>query len=177
MDVLWGDFQPINKWKLACDGERWEGISEPKFIIDLTTERRYLNQSKGNIRLKCFGLALVTPIVHSVLSLVAVVSKIVQLVSFSHFWMDKEGEESYSFTGRLKDAGQDLLRVITTPIAFVGLELAAIYGVFSPYDGRKLYASIERVQYNDKDFIFSICFQPEAIEHLFGGNNNYQDSW
>ena len=76
------------------------------------------------VRFKCFLLKLGTAFEHSIASLVNVAYKIVKLVSFSHFWIHKIGEESYSFKGRLKDAGQDLLRVVTAPIALVGLELA-----------------------------------------------------
>jgi len=41
-----------------------------------------------------------------------------------------------------------LLRIVTTPIAFVDLELAAIYGIFTPYNSRKLYARIEKINMN-----------------------------
>jgi hypothetical protein len=66
--------------------------------------------------------------------------RILKLVTLSHFWMPQEG--TYSFKARLKDAGIDLLRIVATPVALVGLELAAIYGTFNPYDGRKLYARL-----------------------------------
>jgi hypothetical protein len=82
--------------------------------------------------------------------------------------MDKDCDRQYSFQERLKDAGKDLLRVVTTPIALVGLELAAIYGIFNPYDGRKLYASIERAQYGN--FILAPCFQPDPRYHALGGD-------
>lgn len=58
---------------------------------------------------------------------------------------------------RLKDRGQDLLRIAVTPIAFIGLELAVIYGVLSPYSGRKLYSSIERARYGI--CVLVPCFQ------------------
>ncbi len=160
------DFQPINTWKPDLNGPKWSD-GDPKHLIDATTERRYWNESKGCVGFKCFLLTLGTPIVHSVASLVNVVYRM-KLVMFSHFRVDKEGEKSYSFKERLKDAGKDLLRVVTTPIAFVGLELAAIYGMFTPYNGRKLYASIERAQYGN--FILAPCFQPDPTRHAFGGN-------
>ncbi|OGN56425.1 MAG: hypothetical protein A3D96_05025 [Chlamydiae bacterium RIFCSPHIGHO2_12_FULL_44_59] len=167
MSVSFRDFQPINTWKLDSDGSKWDD-GEAEHLIDTTTGRRYWNESKGCVGFKCFLLTLGTPIFHSIASLVNVAYRIVKLVSFSHFWMDKEGEKSYSFKGRLKDAGQDLLGVLTTPIAFIGLELAAIYGIFTPYNGRKLYASIERAQ--DGNFILAPCFQPDPKYHALGGD-------
>lgn len=161
------DFQLSNQWELDSDGPKWSD-GDPKYLIDKTTGRKYWNESKDCVRFKCFLLTLGTPIVHSIASLVNMAHRIMKLVTFSHFRMDKEGEKSYSFKERLKDAGKDLLRVVTTPIAFVGLELAAIYGMFSPYNGRKLYASIERAQY--ENFTFAPCFQPDPTCHALGGN-------
>lgn len=37
--------------------------------------------------------------------------------------------------------------IITTPLAAVALELSALYGLVSPYDGRKLYTSSDRLQF------------------------------
>lgn len=54
------------------------------------------------------------------------------------------------------------------PIAIIRLELAVIYGVFRPYDSRKLYATLERAQYGRH--ILAPCFQPGATNHLFGGD-------
>lgn len=161
------DFQPINTWKPDLDGSKWKD-GDPEYLIDMTTGRRYWNESKGCIALKCFLLTMGTPIVHVIASLVNVAYKIVKLVSFSHFRMNKEGKTLSSFQEKLKDAGQDLLKVITTPIALAGLELAAIYGVFTPYNGRKLYASIERAQYGT--CILAPCFQPNPRYHALGGN-------
>lgn len=62
----------------------------------------------------------------------------------------------------------DALRIIASPIAIAGLELAAIYGIIRPYDGRKLYASIERAEY--RNFILVPCFQPDPTSHALGGD-------
>nr|WP_166155984.1 hypothetical protein [Neochlamydia sp. AcF84]NGY95124.1 hypothetical protein [Neochlamydia sp. AcF84] len=161
------DYQPVNTWKPDLEGPQWRD-GDPEHLIDMTTGRRYWNESKGCVGFKCFLLTLGTPIAHSIASLVNVAYRIAKLVSFAHFWMDKEGEKPYSFKERLKDAGKHVLRIVTTPIALVGLELAAIYGVFTPYNGRKLYASIERAQY--ENFILAPCFQPDPRYHALGGN-------
>lgn len=168
------DFQPINTWQPDLDGLKWRD-GDPQHLIDMSTGRKYWNESKDCVRSKCFLLTLGTPIVHSGASLVNIAFRILKLVSFSHFWIVKEGEKSYSFKERLKDAGQDLLRIITAPIAFVGLELAAIYGMISPYNGRKLYASIERAQYGN--FILAPCFQPDPRYHALGGDPQQRNAF
>lgn len=45
----------------------------------------------------------------------------------------------YSFTELLKN----IIKIATYPIACVGLQLAAIYGMFSPNDGRLIFSTIE----------------------------------
>ncbi len=104
--------------------------------------------TESMIRVMCGVLTVATPICHPIASVVNVVYLSIRLVSLSHFWLPKE-ETAYSFTGRLKDAGEDLLRVVATPIALVGLELAALYGILSPRNGGALYGSIERALYGE----------------------------
>lgn len=166
------DFQPLNKWKEDETGTKWQdgGCTH---IIDQSTGHRYLNQSKSCIRIKCLLLSIGTPIVHAIASIVNIAYRIAKLVSFSHFWMPDK--DSSSFKDRLKDAGKDLASIITQPLALVGLQLAAVYGIFNPLDGRKLYASIERAQYGD--FVLAPCFQPEARRHLFKGDINEKGAW
>jgi hypothetical protein len=174
MSVTLKDFQPINHWKLDLDGKIYPcgegGKKVPQFIIDQTTGRRYLNESRKVVGIKCFLLTLATPCVHPVASIANVAYRILKLISFSHFWINKGGEAKYNFKARLADAGIDLLRIVATPISIIGLELAAFYGCFRPYDGRKLYASIERATYGN--FIIAPCFQPEPQSHALGGNIN-----
>lgn len=166
-DIKLGDFQLINTWKPDLDGKKWSD-GNPEHLIDTTTGRRYWNETKACVRVKCMLLTLGTPIVHAIASVLNVAYRILKLISFSHFWMSKEEEASFSFKERLKDAGVDLLRVFTAPFALVALEVAALYGIFTPYDGRKLYASIERAQYGN--FILAPCFQPDPRFHALGGN-------
>ena len=169
------DFQPVNTWQTQTSGKKWRKSNAPMYVIDQSTGKKYWNESKHILRLKCLALALGTPIVHLIGTMVTVAYKIARLVTFSHFWEKKEGEKSYSFKERAKDAGKDLLRVAASPIIIASLELAAIYGMVKPYDGRKLFASIERAMYGGS--LLAPCFQPQAEEHLFGGDINKQNSW
>lgn len=86
-------------------------------------------------------------------------------MTLSHFWIKREGEEKYNFKARLIEAGKDLLRIVASPIAIIGLELAAIYGLMRPYDGRKLYATFERAIYGNA--LIPPCFQPCTIDPFY----------
>ena len=175
MSVTPSDFQPINSWKPDINGPKWRGSKEPMYLIDETTDRRYWNESEGCVGFKCFLLTFGTPFVHPFSLIVNMAYRILKLVTFSHFWVDKEGETKYDFKARLADAGKDLLKIVVTPLSLVGLELAAIYGIFSPYDGRKLYASIERATYGG--CILAPCFQPDPKYHALGGDPTQQNAF
>jgi len=178
MGIMLRDFQPINNnWTPDVDGPKYccqchEG--KPQYLIDGTTNRKYLNESRGVVRVKCALLTLGTPIVHAVASIVNVAIKMFKLLTFSHFRAEKN-EKPYNFQARLASAGIDLLRVIATPLSLVGLELAALYGLFRPYDGRKLYATIERATYGR--CVLAPCFQPSPQFHAFGGDINSRDAF
>lgn len=181
MKVTLRDFQLCNNWKLDSEGEVFECCSDhmgqPKFLIDETTNRRYLNESKEVVSFKCFLVMLGTPLAHPLASCVNIPYRIGKLVTCSHFWMGKDDETitGYRFKARVADAGKDVLRIVATPISIVGLEFASVYGLFRPYDGRKLYASIERATYGH--FILAPCFQPDPKYHVFGGNIDHKDQF
>lgn len=168
------DFQPINRWKLDSEGPQWGyGVQEPQYIIDQSTGRRYFNESKGIVGYKCFLLTLGTPFVHLPAAFINLAYRIAKVVSGSHFWA--AASHTTTFKARLTEAGKDLLRIVAAPLALVGLELAAIYGMGRPYDGRKLYATIERAQYGN--FILAPCFQPDPTQHALGGDVNKKNAF
>lgn len=170
MSVTLKDFYPINTWTPEYTGPNWsDKPTVPKFLIDKATGRRYWNESKGIVGFKCFLLTPGTPVVHSIASVLNVDYRIIKLVTFSHFYNAKTTEEG------VKEAGKDLLRIVLTPISLVGLQLAAIYGLVRPYDGRKLYATIERATYGN--YILGPCFQPNPTRHAFGGNAQMQNAF
>jgi hypothetical protein len=158
------DYCPINSWQLDDSGKTWlwedMGIpGEPKYLIDKTTRRYYFNVSKDIIRCTCFILAIATPIIHAVTEVANVAYRAIRLLSLYHFWKDTKQSQR----GRMTDAGYDLLRLVSAPIAYVGLELAAIYGIFNPYDGRKLYSTLERQTYEGQ-FALAKCFKSKTSE-------------
>ena len=137
------DFKPINTWSLDNQGPTWlYDDFEPEHIIDQSTGRRYWNESKGIIRFKAALLALGTPLIHPITSLVAGVGlSALKVLSLFHFWAPKD--INASFSDNLVDMSIDVLKIVLWPLFLLSLELSAIYGLISPYDGRKLYASLE----------------------------------
>lgn len=178
------DFAIRNVWKVSHE-ERWSN-GEPRYIVDKSTNRCYLNQSLNNIRLKCCALTFGTPIVHSL----AFVFKTLRLVSGYYFWSKKEkGFFDFStrkfvksnwqtrddFEERLGQSVKEFSSIISIPFSIIGLQFSAIYGIFKPYDGRKLYASIEKAVYDGG--CLAPCFQPSPHRHFFGGDIDKKDSW
>lgn len=175
MNVTFRDFCPVNDWKLDVHGEKFScpcHYGQPMFVINQTTNRRYLNQPKKTLRTKCFLLTLGTPIVHLVAAVINIVYRLLKLITFAHFWMEKAGEFKYNFKARLVDACEDLLRIIAAPVVLILLELSAFFGLFRHYDGQNLYATLERAEYGNA--ILAPCFQPwdtvSQPQHLFSGN-------
>lgn len=160
MDLTIRDFQPINNWYVDLEGEKFdsgEHKGTPKYIVDATTEKKYLNDSISNIRYKCIWLTLGTPFVHIPAGALNVAYRVAKIAFLFHFCMSFEEGTLYDLScGRIQDG----IRIIAQPFSIIGLEFAAIYGVYNPYDGRKLYASIENAQYGKG--ILAPCFQPST---------------
>lgn len=180
MDCSIRDFHPINHWYVDTEGEKFDccdthrGI--PKFIIDMNTGKKYLNDSTESIRSKCFLIAFGTPIVHIPCGAVNIAYRVAKLLSGYHFWScGGENENPRSCSDKCLESSKDCLRIISQPFSIIGLEFASIYGIFNPYDGRKLYASIERAQYGNA--IMAPCFQPNPKEHLLGDDINARDEY
>ena len=163
------DFQPINKWKVDIDGPQFEeNPGVPKYRIDESTGRLYLNEQKVIVRLKCYTLIFATLPAHGIFLIGSVASRALKLATLSHFWCSKGRLKKYCLKARACNAGKDLLKIATHPFIVVGLEASAVYGGFQPYDGRKLYASFERAQYEKS--MLAPCFQPDSKKHLLGGD-------
>lgn len=156
------DFQLVNKWVPDTEGPKWDdygyGLTgQPKYIIDQTTNKKFLNESKKIIRIKCAILTIATPIKKPLFAIPICAFRVIKILSFSHFWQSK-----YRTTkGQpFREAGKDVLKIAATPLAIIGLECAAIYGVFRPHDGRKIYANIETAVFYP--FVLAPCFQPNS---------------
>ncbi len=155
-------FCPLNNWT----DTGWS-------LIDGTTGEPYCNDSPGMKRLKCLAVAVATPLVQLIGQLANIANRIAKLISFAHFWYPSA--KNYSFKARVIEFCHDLLRVVLAPMIYIGMQLASLYALVLPYDGGKLYASLERASYTSH--LIAPCFQPEAKGHLFGGSLDVKDAW
>ncbi len=169
------DFHPFSEWELDYEGGRWKGTTIPAYIIDQHTKRAYWHEPPDIIRSKCFLLTLGTSILHPIASIAMIAFRMLKLVSLYHFWRPNDILETYSLKNRAIQAGGDFLKVIITPLTIVGLQLSAIYGIFCPYNGRKLYATLERFQYERS--VIAPCFQPDPTHHFFGSDPSKMGGW
>lgn len=196
-------FLPVNQWEPETrtevtpyyydNGEVREErrTVETKYIIDKSTGDRYWKEDHSTIRLKCAALFFATLTLQPIALTLNAVNRIAKLVTFAHFWYPSQGE--YQFKARLKEFGKDLLIVATTPLIAVGMLLSSVYGAtLSPLDGRKLYATFERLAYSGGYQAFSVdgmdgkepnrcfiapCLQPEPGHHLCGGEPGAPTAW
>ena len=170
MSVSLNDFYPLNSWKIPEESPTFIN-GEKCYIQDQTTGRLYLNDTKQIVRVKCALLTLGTPIVHTAAAIINLVVRVFKVISLQHFW--GIGSKAFNLKAQIQDFSEDLIRIVATPL-FV--QLSAIYGILNPYDGRKLYASLERFYYNDS-FNLAPCFQPDPLKHFFGGNMDTQNAF
>ncbi len=172
MSLTLSDFKIFNRWEPDVNGEKWNCCnrhrSEPKYLIDLSTNRKYFNESPMLLRKKCLQLFMVNPFLHTIASTINVVEKTLKLISFWHFRTGGNQGIKPAFKAGLANAAKDLLKIVVTPLAIIGLQFAALYGMIKPFDGRKLHASIERAIYSDN--FTAPCFQPFAADHEFAQN-------
>ncbi len=187
------DFQPWNQWTEHDVYDEY-GCS-PRFVHrDESTNRTYWSQSSDTLRSKCAGLLFWTIAAH--VSRIAMrVFSFITLYHFSyhhHASTDQSGYSTrvhYSLKERAIEACKDTLKILGTPGLVLFLECAAFYGLFNPYDGRKLYATGERFAYQVLGmeglelFYFpgpaycAPCFQPDATHHALGGDSHNGDAW
>ncbi|MFI5333933.1 MAG: hypothetical protein ACHQT8_02055 [Chlamydiales bacterium] len=142
-------------------------------LIDSSNGDHYIDQTLVIMRSKCLLTFLVTPIAQAVGLLLNLVNRIAKLITFAHFWRPPiEAPHGISLEThvqpiRSEAALKDLLRVIFTPMIYIGLELSALYGIFLPAQGQKLYATFERCAY--RRALIAPCFQPIRVRHFFNG--------
>lgn len=178
VNIRFADFIPVNQWrKNYCD------------LVDMSTGREYFGESTKTVRLKCAATFAASFIVQPVGLTLNLLNRIAKIVTFAHLW--HPFQEKYSFKARICEWGMDILRVVLTPLIFIGMLFSSLYGAsLSPYDGRKLYASFERLAYSGgyqrfeygygKDvhrFLLTPCFQPAPTAHLGGGDLDEVGVW
>jgi hypothetical protein len=173
-------FNPISTWSL-----------ENYRIVDKNTEESYCNDSTKTVRKKCAALFAASFVAQPIGLTLNLLNRIGKVVTFAHLW--NPSKEKYDFKARLGEWVKDILIIIATPLLLVGMLFSALYGAtISPYDGRKLFGTFERIAYSggyqffhlrgfgEKDpqnYLLAPCFQPEPRAHLGGGDLNQPDVW
>lgn len=162
--IHFSHFIPCNQWK----------VQDNLYIVDESTGDSYFNDSLFTKKFKCLALVVVIPIIHAIGIVLNLANRIAKLVTFSHVWFPIRAADNL-LRNRATIFCRDLIVVAFAPIIYLGLEISAIYGLVKPYDGGKLYATLERLNYG-KEFI-APCFQPSPKSHLGGGDINKPNSW
>ena len=157
IDVKLKDFQLCSEW-VSHEDEH--------YVEDRTTGRAYATVCSWttlkalDIRSMCLFTSFgVIPALTCVFNLIA---RMVILVSGYSFWRGLDTTTPYNFKERFIDALHNLTALLATPLTFIALECAAMYGMIHPSDGRKLYASIERLSFL---FVGLLSFQPMFLSH------------
>ena len=189
---------PINEWAEDVEGPVWwpgTNCNKPYYVIDRTTNDKYLNQDKSNIRSKCLAAVFASLFLHPISIIGNVIWRIIKLISFFEFWkkpnmkdiqkiypenFKEEYERRLTLKSRSTEYMQDALRIILAPFVVPLLTLSALYGIVRPYDGRKVHATIEAAFYGSG--FYAPCFQPLRhqnlpIKHLLGGDINDPSAW
>lgn len=165
------DFKIFNNWTVDRSGSRFS-TGEPYYLIDQSTQKRYLNEDKFVVGFKCFLLTIGTIPVHSIASVVNSVARF--CLAGSALFTNNPGQ-NLSLKQKFITCLKHLAHIALSPLIIVALTAAAIFGIFSPYNGRKLYASLERFQYGS--FILAPCFQPDPQRHLMGSDLNTRNGF
>lgn len=82
--------------------------------------------------------------------------RVAKILFLYHFWSNSVPDSSLK--GRFIEFSKDALKIAFAPLLFVGLFLSGIWGIVRPYDGRKVYASYERLLFTEykKQYIWNI---------------------
>jgi hypothetical protein len=163
-------FLPSADWEIVMMDEVNAKMIEPYegshkkigLIRDKSTGDTYLDEHIELVRGKCILLTLGTPVVQTLVLTINVVKRVLKLITLWDFWAEEIPGTPYNFKAKLEGAGKDLLRIVATPIALVGLQVAAIYGIFDPWNGRKAYGRIENWMYDE--WTLAPCFRANPKE-------------
>ena len=143
-NISLSDFNIWSEFELDSESGCFWDDDTPLYILDKVTSKQYWNEDTWVIRTKCFLLILGSPLVHLIIGPIS-----------NYFKEDTESTQALFLT-------------ILSPLSMALLTFAAVYGLFLPHNGRKLYASLERLLYDDP--LLAPCFQPNPESHLCGGD-------
>jgi|GEM_PF-2687415 len=155
--IEFGDFNPISGWK---DDEsstlQFNGTS--RYVIDLTTKKRYLKESPNELRKEFATMFVCGIFIHTLGAISSIFENVVRVLSFRSFFEHTHTKEESRFGNRAIHFLADIGRIATAPVAVVALQIACLYGIVFPNNGRKIYATIDRAQFGSP--LFEGHFQP-----------------
>jgi hypothetical protein len=131
----WKDFLP-GSWMASEDT-----------ILDQRTKKVYKNTeqflSKKELillpRVECAALALMYPIYGIVGAVMHVFARVINI--FKHGFIPEVALQGHKYVL----IGRDLAKILLTPLALLAMQISLLYGIVKPRDGKKMYASLERV--------------------------------
>ena len=131
--MLLRDYQPINRWEHYYH----QGIGH-HYYKDHSTGNSYVAYEPSVMRLHSMYLVGATAAQH----VGRIANNFFNMTTLYQFAREIQID---SFQEGLATMGRDLIGIIATVVALPFLEIAALYGILSPCNGQKLYASIERL--------------------------------
>jgi len=134
-------------------------------IVDTLTGDRFNNDDRSTIRVKCLLLSLTVPVLHTIAALIDILDKLCLFIKTLRKLITYEDEEP--IMKKVADLMKIIVQIILVPVCVILLELAALYGLVCPYNGRKLFANLERFRYGSD--AFAPCFQPTAFGDQVNG--------
>ena len=139
------DFYPSNQWSI-------DQLSQ--LVTDQSTGKNYPYRAITQLTALHLKLTAATLLVQTAAAIAFIGLRILKLISFWHFWKDREAP--YEFKARLRDAAADLLKIVTAPLSIIALQFVALSGAASAiygsadsaYSAAKIYSSIEEFQHD-----------------------------
>ncbi len=141
-------------------------------IIDKTTEKKHLNESKISGCFKGFLLAIGTPIIHPVTAVISIALRVLRIAIAAILIILSLPAAIFRKNPRiliLKFSSfiiGDIFKIIETPIVLALLEVSALYSIVNPRDGKKVYSSLETWHYGEGLSILSGSFMPLNIRDI-----------
>ena len=155
-DLTGFSFEGLYKHFIPGDWEKQEGKEKSdgkkKLIKDMHTGLYY--EDDPDIRIKSLALFIFNPLIHIPILIFNILYRIIRVILFVPLW---SYPKKLSAKDRWTAWGVDILRIALTPIAFIGLQFSAIYGVIDPKNGRKYTVAIQNLIYGET--VFPICFK------------------
>jgi hypothetical protein len=188
-------FLPGGTWTPCKEKQTFNNSDRPEWTRDSLSGGIYLNQPTNHLRLKLsFLTGFLAGIVggNAISLTINAAYRTLKVVSLSHFWLpiscidQNQADGSYHFKTRYVELAKDIVRIVATPFAWLGLLLASWGGALSPMengprDGAKIFSSIEIAMYGgtmeEGHFGWAPCYQPDCTTHGFGGDINEEEAY